>query len=199
MNGQYGSNAFEFLISTLVNLYVMVVLLRFLMQTFRVDYYNPVSQFAVKITTPLLKPIRRSIPGIAGIDISTLLLAWLLLVAKMLLFKLMGLEITSIGSYGLYLQSISLPFILYLGIIDIIVQFFDIFFFVIIVQALLSWVNPDPYNPIQSLLYSLSSPILRPFQKLIPPIAGIDLSPLFALLALQVIKMIFIPPLLGLM
>ena len=199
MNGQYGGNAFEFLISTLVNLYVMVVLLRFLMQTLRVDYYNPVSQFAVKITTPLLKPIRRTIPGIGGIDISTLLLAWLLLVAKMLLFKLMGLEVTSIGSYGLYLQNISLPFILYLAIIDIIVQFFDIFFFVIIVQALLSWVNPDPYNPVQSLLYSLSSPILRPFQRLIPPIAGIDLSPLFALLVLQVIKMILIPPLLGLM
>ena len=120
MPGQYGSNALEFVISTLVNLYVMIVLLRFLMQTFKVDFYNPISQFAVKLTSPLLKPIRRAVPGIAGIDVSSLLLAWGLLSAKSLLFKALGFQLIKIGGMGILLQNAGFGLLLYFSIIDII-------------------------------------------------------------------------------
>lgn len=199
MPASYGSNALEFLVSTLVNLYVMVIVLRFLMQTFRVDYYNPVSQFAVKLTSPLLVPLRRFIPSVGGLDMSTLVLAWLILLAKMLLFKLLNFDYISVSSYMIPLAQISIPVIVYLAFVDLIVQFFDIFFFLIIVQAILSWINPNPYNPVHALLFSLTAPLLAPFKKLIPPIAGIDLSPLFALIALQVIKMLVLPVLLAIL
>jgi YggT family protein len=197
MQGQYGTNAIEFLVSTIVNLYVMVVLLRFLMQMFRVDFYNPISQFAVKVTTPLLKPIRRVIPGVAGIDVSTLLLAWLLLAAKMLLFKGINLEVMRLDGMGVYLQNMGVGVLLYFAVVDVLIQIIDIFFFVIIVQVILSWVNPNPHSPMHALLHSLSYPILKPFKKLLPPIAGVDITPLFALLSIQVLKMLIIPPLLG--
>ncbi len=198
MQGQYGVNALEFLISTFVNMYVMIVLLRFLMQVLKVDFYNPISQFVVKITTPLLKPIRRFVPSVAGLDTSTLFLAWLLLVAKLILFKIVNFEVASVAGVAIYMQNAGYGVLLYFAVVDVFIQIIDIFFFVIIVQAVLSWVNPNPHSPIHALLNSLSYPILKPFKKWIPPIAGVDISPLFALIAIQVLKMLIVPPLLGL-
>ena len=198
MQGQYGVNALEFLISTLLNMYVMVVLLRFLMQVLRVDFYNPVSQFVVKLTTPLLKPLRRFIPSVAGLDTSTLFLAWALIAIKLLLFKSLGFAVVSVASASIFIQNAGVVVLLYFAVVDVLIQIVDIFFFVIILQAVLSWVNPNPYNPIHALLHSLSYPVLKPFKKLIPSVSGIDISPMFALLAIQVLKMLLIPPLLGL-
>lgn len=183
MNGSYLANPFLFLLQTLFDLYILVVLLRFFLQWVRADFYNPISQFVVKVTSPLLLPLRRVIPAIGGLDTASLVLAWALkTVELMLVFWLTA------GSFSLLLP-------LFLAIPELVKLAIDIFFWAILIQAILSWINPGVYNPASALLYSLTLPLLRPAQRLIPPIGGIDLSPMVVMLALIVIKMLILPPL----
>lgn len=173
----------EFLLSTLFQLYIMAVMLRFLLQLTRADFYNPLSQFVVKITNPTLRPLRRLIPGFAGLDIAAIvLMLGLQIISALILALLRG---AGIGPLALLLWSMT----------ELISLAFNIFIFSILIQAVISWVNPSPYNPVSSLLYSLNEPLLRPARRLIPPISGLDLSPLVVIIALQVLKMLVIPPL----
>jgi len=182
MNG-YLLNPLEFLLSTLFQLYITLVMVRFLLQWVRADFYNPVSQFVVRVTNPLLRPLRRLIPGWGGVDIAALLL--------MLLLQLLSLTlILLLRGHGIPL-GILIPW----SVAELVALALNVYIFAIIVQALLSWVNPGHYNPVSSILYSLTEPLLRPARRLLPPISGIDLSPLLVLLALQVVKMLVVPPL----
>jgi len=179
----YLLNPLEFLLSTLFQLYITVVMLRFLLQWVRADFYNPVSQFVVKVTNPLLRPMRRVIPGWGGIDIAAVVLMLLLQLFSLLLillFRGQGIPMATLVLWSLA-ELISLAFNLYI--------------IAIIVQAILSWITPGHYNPFSSILYTLTEPLLRPARRLLPPISGIDLSPLLVLLALQVGKMLIVPPL----
>jgi YggT family protein len=181
MSGNYFTNPVEFLISTLFSLYILAVMLRFLLGLVRADFYNPVSQFLVRITNPVLVPLRKVIPSFGKIDISAILLMIVLQVLSFTLIVLLRGGGVSVGAVIL----ISLAELVSLAI--------NVFFFAIIIQVILSWVNPGTYHPVTALLYSLTGPILRPIQQLIPPIAGIDLSPLFALIGLQVLRMLVMP------
>jgi len=165
-------NPLVFLIDILFQLYATALLIRLLLQWVGADFYNPVSQFIIKITNPPVIPLRKIIPGIGGIDMATLLLAFLVLAVKtMIVFQ--TVEPLAIG-------------IVALG--QTLILIISIFLYSIIIQAILSWVNPDPYNPAVSLLHSLTSPILRHFQKLIPPMGGVDLSSLFAIIVLMFVQ-----------
>jgi len=181
MSSSYLTNPLEFLISTLFSLYIMVVMLRFILGAVRADFYNPVSQFLVRITNPLLVPMRRVIPSIRQYDTSALLL--------MLLLQLLSLLIIVL------LRGASVPFIALLlaAIGELVVLAFNVFIFAIVIQVILSWVNPGTYNPVNALLHSITRPVLAPIQRIIPPISGIDLSPLVALIGLQVLKMLVLP------
>lgn len=182
MNG-YLLNPVEFLISTLFQIYILVVMLRFLLQWVRADFYNPVSQFIVKVTNPFLKPLRRIIPGWAGLDIAALvLMLGLQCIALFLILLLRG-------------SGVSLGVLLLLSITELVELAFNVFIFAIIIQAVLSWINPGTYNPVSAILYNLTEPLLRPARRLLPPMHGFDLSPLLVIIALQVIKMLVIPPL----
>lgn len=185
MNG-YLLNPLEFLISTLFQLYITVVMVRFLLQWTRADFYNPVSQFVVKVTNPLLRPMRRMIPGWGGVDVASLILMFLLQLLSLTLILLLR-------GHGIPLGTL-LPW----SLAELLGLAFNVYIVAIIVQAILSWVNPGHYNPVTSILYSLTEPLLRPARRLLPPISGIDLSPLLVLLALQVAKMLVIPPLMHL-
>ena len=183
MGTHYFTNPLEFLIQTLVGLYLLCVMLRFLLQWVQADFYNPVSQFLVKITNPPLRPLRRLIPGWAGVDIASLVLMLILQMAALLLVALLrGVE-PSIGA------------LLVLSIAELISLLFNVFLVTIIIQAILSWVNPGQYNPITSMLYSLNRPLLGPAQRLLPPIGGMDLSPIVVIIGLQLAKMLILPPL----
>lgn len=185
MNG-YLTNPIEFIITTLFQLYIMVVMLRFLLQWVRADFYNPVSQFVVRVTNPLLKPLRRVIPGWGGLDIAAVtLMIGLQLLSLLLVLLLRG-------------QGIPVATLLLWSVAELVSLAFNVFIFAIIIQVILSWVNPGHYNPVSSLLHSLTEPLLRPARRMLPPISGIDLSPLLVLLALQVLKMLVIPPLMHL-
>ncbi len=180
----YFANPLEFLISTLFSLYILAVMLRFLLGMVRADFYNPISQFLVKITNPLLVPLRKIIPGAGKVDVAAIIL--------MLVLQLIMLAII------VALRGITPPLLTLLlaAIGELVILAINVFLFAIIVQVIISWVNPGSYNPVNGLLNSLTSPVMRPIQRLLPPMSGIDLSPLFALIGLQVLKML-IQPLLG--
>ncbi|MCG7757129.1 MAG: YggT family protein [Nitrosomonas sp.] len=171
-----------FLVDTILGLFSLALLLRFYFQLLRVPYYNSVSQFLIAVTDFIVRPARRFIPGWAGIDLSTLVLAWLLeciIIASMYMVQGYDFEInivTSLGVMGL------------LGIVEIIKTTLYIVLMMIIMQAVLSWVNP--HSPLAPLLDSFTRPFLAVFRKRIPPVANVDLSPLFVLILIQVLLMV---------
>ena len=183
MGSSYVTNPIEFLINVLFGLYILVVMLRFLLAIVRADFYNPVSQFIVKVTNPPLKPLRRILPSIGKLDTSTL---FLMLALQMLSFTLIAL---------LRGGSFSIGALLILSIAELFSLFLNVLLFSILIQVIISWINPGTYNPAVSLLYSLTEPVLRPCRRLIPPISGMDLSPIVALIAIQLVKLLLLPPL----
>lgn len=182
MSDTYWTDPLVFLIRTLFGLYIAVVLIRFLLQWLKADFYNPISQFVVKITAPPLRPLRRVIPGYQGLDFASLTLAWGLKSIELLLLLL-------ILGQGVHLGVLiwSVP-----ALLQVLLQ---LFLFAILIRVILSWVNPDPYHPAVGLLMRLTDPLMRPAQRLIRPIGGIDLSPMAVLIGLVLLEMLLIPPL----
>ncbi|EAR21366.1 YggT family protein [Nitrococcus mobilis] len=183
MPSSYLSNPVAFLIDTLFSLYILVVMLRFLLQWVRADFYNPISQFLVQITQPALKPLRRVIPGFAGIDLSSVVL--------MVLLQMVSLALIMV----IYGVTPKLSYLIIRTPAELLSMLLNLYLMAIIVQAVLSWVQPDTYHPAMLLLYSLTEPVLRPFRQVVPVIGGIDLSPLAALITIGVLKMLILPPL----
>lgn len=169
-------NPFIFLIDILFDIYIAIMLLRFLLQYVGADFYNPISKFIVKVTQKPVFITRRLIPGFRGIDLATLVLALVLIFTKLTVLYAIGGMQPSVA--GIVIQ----------GLYDLIQLIIDIFIFAIFVQAILSWINPDPYNPVSDLLRSLTSPVLRPIRKLLPTMGGMDLSPIVGLIGLMFIK-----------
>lgn len=183
MDSSYFTNPLVFLIQVLFGLYLLVVLLRFLLQIVRADFYNPISQFIVKATSPLLKPLRAVIPGYGGMDLSSLVLAWLVKSVEIFL----TLVVSGKGIMLLYPMLMAIPGLLELTI--------NIFLFSILIMVILSWISPGGYNPALGLLHSLTEPLLKPARKLIPPMGGLDLSPMVVMIGLVLLEMLLIPPL----
>lgn len=171
-----------FLIDTLLGLFSLALLLRFYFQLLRVPYYNNISQFLIAVTDFIVRPARRFIPGWKGLDLSTLILAWLVeCVILVTVYSNQGYDfadnvVAAVGVIGL------------MGIIEIIRTTLYIVLFMIIAQAVVSWINP--YSPIAPLLNTFTQPFLAIFRRRIPPIANVDLSPLFALIAIQLLLMV---------
>ncbi len=183
MGSGYLSTPLIFLVQVVFGLYALIVMLRFLLQWVRADFYNPVSQFIVKATSPVLNPLRRIIPGVGGKDIASLVLAWLVL-------ALQGLLILAIG------RSVFAPLAaLLLAIPDLVELTINIFLYSILIVVVISWVNPGSHNPAVAILYSLTEPVMRPARRLLPPMGGLDLSPMLVMIGLVLLKMLLIPPL----
>ena len=194
MGSGYLTSPLMLIINTLFDLYVLLVMLRFIFQLLRADFYNPVSQFVVRATTPPLKPLRKIIPGMAGQDMAALVLCLLILLLKYTIIRSMGAGVIDIANVLAPLGSASIGGLIVIALADMLATFINVFLFAIIIQVILSWVNPGAYNPVIGLVNSISRPALRPVQRFIPPLGGLDLSPLFATLGLMVIKMLVIPP-----
>ncbi len=167
------------LIQTFFNLYILAFLLRMLLQMARADFYNPISQFLVKATQPILAPLRRLLPSIGQIDTATIVTVIILqILATSILVLLQG--------YGLP-NPISLLIWACLGTIGMVI---NIYFVAILVSIILSWVAPGSYNPTVILLHQLTEPVMAPFRNIIPPLGGLDLSPIFVFLAINVLQII---------
>jgi YggT family protein len=167
----------SYLIQTLVSLYLMAMLLRFLLQLVRADFYNPICQFLVKITNPLVIPLRRVVPGFAGMDSASLLLALLLqLLAILSLLLLNGLGVPNVGLLLLWSA---------LGIISVLV---NIYFFALLAMIILSWIAPGSRHPAIYLLHQITEPVMAPFRKALPPMGGMDFSPILLFILINVIQ-----------
>ena len=164
-----------FVIQTLGSLYLLIVLLRFILQLVRANFYNPLCQFIVKATQPLLKPLRRVIPSLFGLDMSSLVLA---IIVQMVIFAVvLTLSYMSFNVFGLLLWAI----------IGVTALFLKVFFFAMIISVILSWVAPGSYNPGAQLVNQICEPLLAPFRKLLPNLGGLDISPIFAFIALNLL------------
>ncbi|MDP3877369.1 MAG: YggT family protein [Methylobacter sp.] len=183
MDSSYMTDPAIFLIDSLFSLYILAVLLRFLLQWCGADFYNPISQFLVKVTHPPLKLLRRFVPSIGKIDTSSLVLV---LGLQMLAdFSILLLKGVAIGIGALTILSLT----------QLISLLLNIFIYGIFARAILSWINPGSFNSAASILYSLTEPVLNLCRRIIPDLGGIDLSPLAALMLLQLAKMVILPPL----
>ena len=186
MSGSYLVNPAVFLIDTLFSLYVLALMLRFLLQWVEADFYNPISQFVVKLTHPPIRLARRILPSVGRIDTASV--ALMLLVQALggcLLFLVQGIDF-SVGFLALW------------SIAQLLDLLFNVYLFSLIAVALLSWISPAPRNSAVSLLHNLTYPVLRALRRIIPPIGGVDLSVLVALVVIQLTKMLVMQPLLQL-
>lgn len=169
------SQALYFIVKTLTQLFLLLLLLRFWLPWLRADFRNPIAQGILRITSPLIVPLRRLLPSIGRLDTATVLLAFVVqFLAVVLLLAI--------------LNRMADPFtIAVVSLIELAILSLNLFFFVILIRIILSWVSPNNYNPITALLTTISEPILRPFRRLIPPIGGLDISPIFAIVLLQAV------------
>ena len=184
--GSYFSDAGLFLIDIVLGIYILLVLLRFLLQITRADFYNPISQFIVRATNPPLVRLRRFIPGLWGIDLSALLLA-------------LGIEAIRISLTAVLLgHSPRFAGVILLSIGEITKLAVYIVILSIFVRALLSWFSSGLHHPMTILLHSFTDPILRPARRIIPATGGIDLSPLIAFIVMMLVLKLFVQPILDL-
>jgi YggT family protein len=176
------TNALIFLVNTVFGLFVVALLLRFYLQWARAPHRNPLSEFLQALTDFMVRPARRLIPGLWGLDLATLALAWLVQLVEILV-------VLQIRDYGLGPAAgqsfaaaalLALVMLVKIGLYIVMVA--------VIVQVVLSWVGP--YSPLMPLVNSMTRPFLRVFQRRVPPIGNVDLSPLIALVVIQLLLML---------
>lgn len=174
------SEALAFLIRNIAGFFILNLLLRFYLQLARASFSHPLAQFVVKLTNFAVLPLRRIVPSMGGYDTATLLLAGLTaLLMQALLLLISPLPV----AWGAPVAMLAL---LMLAVLELVRLSLYLLFAALLVQAILSWVNP--YNPLTPILNSLTRPFLLPVQKIIPPLGGIDLSPMVLLLALDMLQ-----------
>lgn len=170
-------NALTFLISTLFDLYLMVVILRIWLQLARADFYNPFSQFIVKATHPLIAPMRRVLPSMGRFDTASFVLALIVVMVKVLLISL-------IAGGG-----IDVVLFLIFALVSVVKKAGVLLFWMLIIRAILSWFNQG-YNPIVMVMDQLTEPLLAPVRRIIPPIGGLDLSVMLVIIGMNFINML---------
>jgi YggT family protein len=183
MTSSYWAAPLIFLIDTIFSLYLFALVLRFLFQWSGADYQNPVSQFLIRITHPPLRILRRFIPSFGRIDTAALALMLALQMLSDTLIFLIQSTLPSMGFIAIWSLAQLLDLVL------------NIFFYAILIRALLSWIGPTQYNPAVSLLYSLTEPLLQASRRLLPATRGMDFSPIIPIIGIQLIKMLLLPPL----
>ena len=167
------------LVNTAVGLALIVFLLRLILQLVRADFYNPICQTIVKISNPLVLPLRRVLPPLGRIDSASLLIAFAI--------QAIGIVVLCRLLFGALPNPAQILLWSVIGLAGAIVNFY---FFAVIGSIILSWVAQGSYNPGAQLLYQVTEPVMAPFRKLVPPLGGLDLSPIFVFLAINVIEVL---------
>lgn len=169
-----------FLTQVLFDLFLIILMLRFIMQYMRVNFYHPVAQFVVKTTSFLVVPVRRVVPGFWGIDFATLLVIIAVAILKASAFLFLSQKALTPLNYTFYTL---------ITLVDLIIS---LFFYAILIRVILSWVAPYSNNPIATLIYAITEPLLRRTRKFIPPIGGFDLGPLVVSIVLIALKILLV-------
>lgn len=177
--GNFFIQAGSLIIHTVFGLFIVTVLLRFLLQIVRADFYNPFAQFIVKLSNPLLLPLRRIIPGVGGIDWASVVLLLILQTVKLLLLGILS-------GYGVQPVALALR-----AVVELVELTLWVYIIAVFVRVLASWfASPYGGNPLMDVLISLTEPLMRPARRLIPAVSGIDLSPIAVLLFLQILLLL---------
>jgi YggT family protein len=171
------TEAFFFLLSSLLKLYLMVVLLRIWLQSAKADFYNPFSQFVVKATNPVIIPLRRFLPSLGPVDTASLVFAFAICVLHVVIVQLLQL------GQVLYIY---LPLS---ALVLLITEGLQLVFWILVIRAILSWFSQGR-NPMELVMHQLTEPLLRPVRKVIPVMGGLDLSLLVVLLGIQFIQIL---------
>jgi len=171
--------AFVFIWKYIIDIYVIIVLARFILQVVRADFYNPTSQFIVKATTPILKPLRRIIPGIGGIDVAAIVLMVALVIIKWGVLKTIK---------GSPLDILDFSFVILQSMAIIVLNFY---MFCIFINIIMSWIAQGNYNPFADLVRQIIEPVMAPARRLLPAMGGMDFSPILVLLLISTIKILF--------
>lgn len=167
------------LVQTLFGLLLLAFVLRLMLQWARADFYNPISQFLVKVTNPVLLPARRVIPAFGLLDTASVAIALVIqAIALTAIILLIGGSVPPIGRL-LYWSL--------LGVLGIIVS---VYFYAVLANIILSWVAPGTYHPAAALLQQLTEPVMKPFRSLLPPMGGLDLSPIILFLSINVVQIV---------
>ena len=180
----YIGDAGSFLVDTVIGLYILAVLLRFLLQWARADFYNPISQFLVTITDPPLTFLRRIVPGFWGVDIASLVLLLILAVIKTYL-------VVWIAGFAPQFHGV-----LVLAVAELIQTTVYVFIFTMLIRVILSWFPPQGFNPAFGLITALTEPLMTPARRLLPALGGLDISPILVFIFLYLTLMLVVRPLL---
>jgi YggT family protein len=180
-NGYLG-NAGVFLLQVVFGLYILAVMLRFLLQSVRADYYNPLVQALVRFTDPPLRPLRRVVPGVAGIDLAAVILLLALQMFELFLVgRLVGLDLPIAT---MILGSIA-------KLLDLLLS---VFLWSILIRVVASWVSPHAHHPALQMVDRLTEPLIMPVRRLLPDLGGLDFSPLVVLVGVQLARMLLVTP-----
>ena len=166
------SSALVFIVNALTSLYLLVLLLRFWLPWLRADFRNPLAQGILKLTSPVIIPLRRIVPSFGRLDTATILVAF---VVQYLAILLILLIIGAGASFSVIATT---------AIVKLVLLSVNLFMFAIFVRIILSWISPGQYNPATAIISTLTEPLLRPVRRLIPALGGFDISPIFVIIAL---------------
>lgn len=170
--------ALIFVVKTFAQLYLFVLLLRLLLPWLRADFRNPIAQGVLRLTSPLVVPVRRIVPSLGRLDSATVLVAFAVQYLAILLVLVIGGITASVLPVALT------------ALLDLVILICRLFTFAIFIHIILSWVARGIYNDATIFVSMIAQPVLRPFRRVIPPFGGLDISPLFAIMLLQVIEII---------
>ncbi|MGB5332538.1 MAG: YggT family protein [Woeseiaceae bacterium] len=166
------SSAIVFIVNAITSLYLLVLLLRFWMPWLRADFRNPLAQGILRFTSPLVVPVRRIVPSFGRLDSATVLVAFVIQYLTVLLLLLIMGRTAGIAAIALT------------ALVKLIVLSINLFVYAIFIRIILSWISQGGYNPATAIITTLTEPVLRPFRRLIPPMGGFDISPIFAIILL---------------
>lgn len=180
-------NALIFTIHTFFSTYIIIVLFRFMLQVVRGDFYNPLAQFAVKITNPLLIPLRKVIPGYAKIDFASLVLALLLQLTELYLMLLLN-------GFNVAPNTGSVLGLMIWGVGELLDLFLVFMFFISLIQAIYSWIQPGTYNPGMMAISRITEPFYNPIRRVLPDVGMIDFSPMILVFLIYLSRMTIAAP-----
>ncbi len=181
------ATAFAFILQTIFGLFTLMLLLRFYLQLTRAPFQNPISQAVVAVTNFVVKPVRKVVPGWRGLDLTTLLLAYVTQFILLVLIRWLGDFPFLVAGSSIWIA------LLGLALVEILKLSIYIFLYAVIAQAILSWINP--YNQLTPLLDALTRPVLNPLRRLIPTAGGFDFSPIVVFIVAQLLLMLVVAPL----
>ena len=170
--------ALVFVVNAVAQLYLFVLLLRILLPWLGADYRNPITQAILKITSPVVVPLRRIIPPVGRVDTATVLVAFIIQYLLIMLILLIFGKSATIGTIALT------------AVVDLVLLMLRLFVFAIIIRVILSWISPGGYNPALAIIHALTDRVLLPFRRIIPPLGGLDLSPLVAIILITAVTIV---------